>query len=513
MRIDAAQAAAALVALGMLLPSPIWAQGIGPRPLSAIDWLGEESPGALSPNRPAISEPPVAGAVSIPAIQMTPLGAATSGAVGLLPTAVTGLPANLWAVSDARDLDALWARARQQPLPAIGALYHTLLLAEADPPRGDEDAFLRTRVDMLRRFGAVDPALGLLARAGPNVPSLFALWFDLSLLDGAEAEACTALRNAPGLMHDDGAKIYCSALTGDWPTAALLFDTGSALGTIKRSNAALLAQFLDVELAEEAVVPPPSAAPTPLEFRLFEAIGTPLSTRGLPLAFAMADLRGTAGWRAEIEAAERLTRAGALAPGRLMGLYTRQRPAASGGVWDRASAVQALDAALDARNTAASAVALAAAWAQMRSEGLEVPFAHIFGGRLAQLDLPTNAQTLATQIRLLSPDYEAAADAAGGNAFLAGLAHGKPDAKLASNITERAIADAFANPPTPAPEHEALIAEGKLGEAILSAALQFDRADDDPGEMASALGTLRAVGLEDTARRAALQVLILADGA
>ncbi len=512
MRSDTAWSAA-VVALALTLPAPIWAQGSGPRPLSAIDWLGQEAPGtARTPERRAISEPPVAGAVSIPAIEMTPLGAATSGAVGLLPTAVTGLPASLWAASDARDLDALWARARQQPSPAIGALYHTLLLAEADPPRGGEDAFLGTRVAMLRRFGAVDPALGLLARAGPNVPALFTLWFDLSLLDGAEAEACTALRDAPGLMRDDGAKIYCSALTGDWRTAALLFDTGVALGTITGSNAALLAQFLDAELAEEAIVPPPSAAPTPLEFRLFEAIGMPLSTRGLPLAFAMADLRGTAGWRAEIEAAERLTRAGALAPGRLMGLYTRQRPAASGGIWDRADAVQTLDAALDARDPVRSAAALEAAWAQMRGEGLEVPFADIFGTRLAQIELPANGQALATQIRLLSPEYEAAADAVGSNAFIAGLAHGRPDAKLASNITERAIADAFANPPASAPEHAALIAEGKLGEAILSAALQFDRADDDPGEMASALGTLRAVGLEDTARRAALQALILADG-
>ena len=492
---------------------PVAAQGAGPRPLSAIDWLGQDLPsGASLPERPAINEPPVAGAVSVPSIAMTPLGAASNGAVGLLPTSVTGLPAGMWAASDVRDVDALWVRTRQQPLPAIGALYHTLLLAEADPPRGGKDAFLETRVDMLRRFGAVDPALGLLARAGPNVPSLFPLWFDLSLLDGAEAAACTALRDAPALLRDDGAKIYCNALTGDWRTAALLFDTGAALGTITGSNAALLGQFLDAELAEEGATPPPNAAPTPLEFRLFEAIGMPLSTRGLPVAFAMADLRGTAGWRAEIEAAERLTRAGALAPGRLMGLYTRQQPAASGGVWDRANAVQTLDAALDARDPVRSAAALEAAWAHMRGEALEVPFAAIFGARLAQIDLPAKAQALATQIRLLSPEYEVAADAAGSKPFLAGLARGRPDTRLASNTTERAISGAFAIPPVPAPEHAAMIAEGKLGEAILSAALQFDRADDDPGEMASALGTLRAVGLEDTARRAALQALILADG-
>lgn len=502
--------AALTATLALALAGPVWAQGDDARPLSAIEWLGQETDGPMSiPLRRAISEPPVAGRVSIPDIEVTPLAAATSGAVGLLPTSVTGLPADLWTESDAQGLATLWGRTRQQPLPAIAALYHTLLLAEADPPRGAADAFLATRVQMLRSLGAVDPALGLLARAGPNTAALFPLWFDLALLEGAESEACTALRDAPSLMQDDGAQIYCTALTGDWRTAMLLFDTGVALGVIGGSKTALLAQFLDPEMAEEAAVPPPSAAPTPLEFRLFEATGMPLSTRGLPLAFAMADLRGTAGWKAEIEAAERLTRAGALAPGRLMGLYTRQSPSASGGVWDRADAVQALDGALNARDPMRAADALEDAWQQMRGEGLEVPFADIFGPRLADIQLPATTATLATHVRLLSPDYEAAAGTESASAFLSGLARGRPDAALASGQVERAIAEAFVNPPTPAPSHARLIAQGKLGEAILSAALQFDRADDDPGEIASALGTLRAVGLEDTARRAALQVLIL----
>ena len=43
-----------------------------------------------------------------------------------------------------------------------------------------------------------------------------------------------------------------------------------------------------------------------------EAIGTPLPTAPLPLAFAHSDLRHTAGWKARIEAAERLVRTGAV---------------------------------------------------------------------------------------------------------------------------------------------------------------------------------------------------------
>ncbi|WP_324754942.1 hypothetical protein [Roseovarius sp. Pro17] len=509
--------AALALALLTLMPAPLTAQEGLARPLSAIDWLDQGTGDVLfSPAPPSISEPPVAGRVSIPNVDVTPLAAATSGAVGLLPPSVTGLPPDLWAKSDAGKLVRLWRGARQQPSPAIAALYHTLLLAEAEPPHGAPDAYLRTRVQMLRRFGAVEPALELLARAGPETPALFASWFDLALLAGAETEACTALRDAPGLMANDAAQIYCTALTGDWRTAALLYDTGTALGTIKGTEGALLGQFLDSELAEAAALPPPSAEPTPLEFRLFEAIGSPLPTRSLPLAFAMADLRSTAGWKAEIEAAERLTRAGALAPNRLMGLYTRQRPSASGGVWDRVAAVQDLEAALDASNLGGTGVALNVAWQQMRDEGLEVPFAQLFAEKLQAAGVPPRQRDLAFSMALLTPAYEAAADKApdGRNArFLASLAQGRPNAALANGPIESIIASAFTTPPEAAPEHAYLIDQGKLGEAILSAALQFDRADGDPGEMASALGTMRAVGLEDSARRAALQTLVLGDGA
>ncbi|MEI4262992.1 hypothetical protein [Roseovarius sp. D0-M9] len=526
MRSEARCAAAIALAL---IPGALPAQD-AERPLSAIDWLDQvdrDQTDTSGPDwsrglpgsgfRPDLSEPPVAGQVSIPEVEMTPLGEATSGAVGLLPPSVTGLPASLWSGSEAARLTRLWQRAGQQPPPAIAALYHTLLLAEAEPPTGAEGAYLRTRVDMLRRFGAVEPALELLDRAGTDTPETFPAWFDLALLVGAETEACTALQSTPGLMSDDAARIYCAVLSGDWPTAALMYDTGAALGILKGTEAALLEQFLDPEMAEEADPPIPSATPSPLEFRLFEAIGSPLSTRSLPLAFAMADLRGTVGWKAEIEAAERLTRAGALAPGRLMGLYTRQDASASGGVWERVSAVQALDEALSRSDAEAAGAALDKAWPLMRGEGLAVPFAQLFAERLDADAVPPRLRGLVFRLALLTPDYEAAAPGAPGTTgaqFLAGLAQGRPDTALASGPAQSMIATALARPPGSAapealPEHAALIEAGRLGEAILSAALQFDRADGDPGEMAGALRTLRAVGLEDVARRAALQALIL----
>jgi hypothetical protein len=94
--------------------------------------------------------------------------------------------------------------------------------------------------------------------------------------------------------------------------------------------------------------------------------------------------------------------------------------------------------------------------------------------------------------------------------LLAALASGTPRADDAETPLETAIVDAFASA-EPAPEHRDLIDSGRLGEAILAAATQLDAAAlrAAPSATRAALSTLRAVGLEDTARRAALQMLLL----
>jgi len=310
------------------------------------------------------------------------------------------------------------------------------------------------------------------------------------------------------------AQIYCTTLTGDWPTAALLYDTGAALGLFTATEEYLLARFLDPELAEDSVELPPVQNPSPLIFQLYEAIGTPLPTRNLPLAYAVADLRGTSGWKAELEAAERLVRTGALSENRLLGLYTDRDPAASGGIWDRVAAVQDFDRALARQDAAAIAQTLPPVWRMMSDAHLEIAFARLFADGLARAAprLPGAAQALAFQITLLGQDYEAAAQTPGtGRAarFLASTAIGTPAAALAVTPEERMIATVFGSPPAASANHARLLSDGKLGEAILSAANQLDGAGANLAQAAEALGTLRAVGLEDTARRAALQLLIL----
>ena len=486
------------------------------QPLSAIDWLDTQTAVPVAqPLQPEAEEPPVTDNAETPGVEVTPLTDARADAVGLLPTATTGLPRTLWSSSPQSVLIPLLKQMDAHPLPAIQALNYTLLLAEADAPAEAtaNSEFLRARIHALVGYGAVEPARALLERAGPDTPALFDPWLSLTLLTGDEDQPCAMLRNRPQLSNDYGARVYCTARAGDWDTAALTYDTAVALGTLKGKEAKLLAQYLDPEMIEASPIPAPPKTPTPLVFRLFEASGAPLPTRRLPVAFAMADLRGTTGWKAELEAAERLTRTGALPASRFLGLFTERQPAASGGIWDRVDAIQDFDKALFRRSPEDVAAALPEAWAAAKAQSLEVPFAQLFTEGLMELELTGEAQALARDIVLLSPDYELAASKLSSRTaqdkLLIGIARGAPEAQDANTELERAIVAGFAAQ-SPIPEHDTLLKQGKLGETILRASLLLGHGTTgSERHVTEALATLRAVGLEDTARRAALQMLLL----
>ncbi|WP_371223854.1 hypothetical protein [Roseovarius sp. 2305UL8-3] len=503
--------------ISALLLTAFWVSAAdAQQPLSAIDWLDKQNSVPLAQPRLAPSEePPVTTTADIPGVKVTPLGEAQPDSVGLLPTTTTGLPRSMWRASAARDVIAHLARADPDSLPAVQALIYTLLLAEADAPtalNGNAE-FLKARVHTLVRFGAVDPARALLERAGPTRKGLFDLWLNLSLLTGDEDKACNLLRDEPGLSPDYAARIFCTARAGDWSTAALTYDTAVAIGTLDGQVATLLAEFLDPEMIDNGPQLAPPSEPTPLVFRLYEANGAPLPTIRLPRAFAMADLRGTSGWRSELEAAERLARTGALPATRLLGLYTDRSPAASGGIWDRVRAFQSFDKALFSRDPQKVADALPEAWTTAKERGLAVPFAQLFADGLMELDMPEDTKPLVYRIALLSPDYEIAPTRyppkSGFETLLAGLARGEPDGTLATTPLETAIVDGFSSTAASDP-HAPLLEEGKLGEAILLAAIQLGEGRvGRERDVREGIATLRAVGLEDTARRAALQLLIL----
>ncbi|WP_158968140.1 hypothetical protein [Chachezhania sediminis] len=543
---------AAALAVGLVFSTPASAQGVtrtSGQPMSAIGWLNQPAlewipgqsvalPPGASPAALPPGEPPVTRGILVPTVDVQPLGS-TQIAAGLVPPNVSGLPRDLWVGSRPQDLVDLLSRVQVRHSPALQRLLYTLLLTEAYPPQasGPENTVLTERMVRLMDLGAADPVRALAdlsepTRAGDldtdgseaalkGLRDRFRLRFDAALLTGGEEQACTILTDLPRLSDDYRAQIFCAALLGDWDTAALIYDMAETLSLLDQADLQLLGRFLHPDLAEEENLLPPPTRPDPLTFHIYSAIGERLPTGHLPRVFANADLDDIAGWKAQIEAAERLTRSGALSPNQLLGLYTAQMPSASGGVWDRAEAVQRFDVALSAHDGAAVAAALPRVWEALTAEGLGVPFATLFAHRLAEIRLPAiaGAQTLAWQVQLLSPDYELAARTPPDNqpmtAFLAALAQGKPQTVPAPDARTRAIARGFAASGEAlaqlVPEAtRAQLSSGRLGEAILQAMIRFTAGlNGDTSALTESLATFRAVGLEDTARRAALQALIL----
>ncbi|ETX16613.1 hypothetical protein OCH239_01965 [Roseivivax halodurans JCM 10272] len=490
--------------------------------MSAIDWLGREGAApAIAPPAtgsrailPPREEPPVAIDARAPTVAEGPIGETEPAAAGLLPMSMTGLPRSLWSRSDPERLTRLIAEV-DPAVPALSALLNTLMLAEADPPEGSRD-FLATRVRRLVEVGALDAASALLDRAGPAERPLFETWFDVALLTGRADDPCKALDENPRLTEKVAPRVFCAARNGDWPRAALAFETGRALGDLTGRDADLLERFLSPEAAEELPSLPPPLSPTPLQFVLYSAVGEPLPTTALPRAYATSHLSGDFGWKAQIEAVERLVRAGAVSENRFLGIYTEQEPAASGGVWDRVAALQDFEAALAAGETAEIEETLRAVWPLMLSNDLAVPFARLFGQELAELDLEGRAGRIAAEAALLSDGYEDAAreiEAEGGVlGFLSAIARGEAPQATPSVPHAQPIAQAFAENAAPPDDLAEMARSGRLGEAILRAMTLFGSgAAGNAGDLTDALATFRALGLEDTARRAALQLAILTE--
>lgn len=482
-------------------------------PLSVIDWV-QQNPGQPAMTSVAMpgGEPPVTSSGVAPVVDVKPLDEEAPRIIGLVPGDVTGLPQDLWKASDP---DALSRQLTSLPdfrLPAAQALLFTALLTEAEAPGQDaeeEDIFTLARVATLQRYGALDPALALIEQADVTRDTAhFSAYMDLALLTGEEWLACNILAAQPHLAPGLAARIFCAARQGDWATAALLFDTGRALGQMSPPEVALLDRFLHPEAFEGARPLRPARAITPLLFRLHESIGEPLPTRPLPRAYAVADLRDLAGWKAQLEAAERLAETGALPGNRLLGLYSDRQPAASGGVWDRVRAVQQFDTALGTGSPAAVIKTLPGAWEAMQEAGLEIPFAGLFTHRLSRIPLQGPVAELADTLALLSPDYAAAAQASD-RALLKAVAIGDPTGLPADDTITRAIRDAFA----PGAARTDLMAQaqtGALGAVILDTLVLLEEgAAGSPRALTQALGTLRALGFDDTMRRASLQILLL----
>ena len=493
---------AALALLLSGLPAQAQDFGLG-RPAAANDWLsghrpppppisswrpGDPTPPEAARRRPVAPVPPpvarphlpviatpghapgnwraqargaaVATSAAVPAVGVTRLSDGNPDLKGALPADHANLPRDLWGTASGAEIADRIA-ATQPRLAATRNLFRRILTAQLTPPAGNaagsEGRLFLARADRLIALGWIDDAEALLQSAGAGDGPRFARRFDVALIRGDAGSVCRAITDRPGLAPGLAAQVYCLAQDGDWAAAAVTLHGARDGGLIAPQTVALLERFLDDSTADLSETLPAPDAVTPLDFRLFEAIGQPLATQGLPLAYAWTDLNGEAGWKARIEAAERLTRASAAPASVLAEAYMAQRPAASGGIWDRAAAYQQLDLALTAQDDAALATALPAAEQLFAQAGLLVPLAQQIAPRLPAAGLTAQAAETAAHLRLLAgiaiPDSAALPPA---DAALARIQNGAArdtggSTAGGSSVAPETAGDSATSPPGAAP--------------------------------------------------------------
>ena len=205
-------------------------------------------------------------------------------------------------------------------------------------------------------------------------------------------------------------------------------------------------------------------------------------------------------------------RAGAIGEAQLFAAYTERVPAASGGVWDRAEAIQRFDIAVRARDPGAIAANLPNAWRSLRDAGLSVAFAKAYGAALLAVNLPADMAELQLRLGLLAPEYEQFAAKITPQdptlKFAVTLARGAPTSDV-SDPLHAAIATAWSADVVVAEELQTKRESGDLGPVILRSLERLDTgARGDMRALTQGLAALRGLGLEDVARRAALQTLL-----
>lgn len=509
--------AAKIIAFAGLMMTMAFAADAEPSsPLSAIDWLSNS---VTTEDPAALPTEDVPQAIAPGVVRVLPLDAPVPDSAGLKPAAELGLPFEIWGRSAAGDLaEALkLITVGQETPPSVMAFLSELPKLRLAPPidAAVDDRFFFARVDRLLEKGHLAEADALMSAAELEDARAFRRSFDIALLTGTETEACRRIEESPDLSPTYPARIFCLARLGQFDVAALTLGNADTLGILTEREDALLLQFLDPELFESDPLPPAPRVPTPLQFRLYEAVGDRISTEALPLPFAHADLSTTVGWKTRLNAAERLASTGAISFEHLLDVYQERGPSASGGVWERIRAVTALTDAISSNDEDQIAAALPAAWTSARQVGYDGAFAAWVLPLLSGLAEPGRASHVAFEVAMMAGDADTAARFARSSVedqLLLSIAKGRFGTEPANDALGRAVLRGLSST-TAGPAYEALIADDRSGEALLRALGQLaDGASGNPRSTAQSLTVLKRLGLTGLARQIAIE-LILKEGA
>ena len=486
----------------ILLAFPLASQS----PLSAIDWLSKEN----SKFQKGILEVNNLDKENANDIQVTTLSSNDYQSIGLLPIYVTGIPTTIWRNSNFDDLEYSFKKMPTFSYSPIQELVFSLLLAEARPPLDEPGryAFLEARLNKLLKYGAVDPAIALIERASPVPERMIPLLFDISLLSSNNFPVCDPIFQNTKNKDLQAELIYCYARKGDWLTAHLILKTEEVLGDLTAQEVSLLDRYLEVDFNVDlnALLPPPELI-TPLEYRLYEAIGEPIPAEYLPIQYSQSDLSGENGWRAQVIAAERLSSTGAIPGNQILGIYTNNSPGVSGGMWERVKAVSDLDEALETEKNVEQY--FLKAWKIFKQTDQLTVFAKLFGLRVFEKNLSQKSKKIAADLLLLTNNFKLTGSYWSSNDIRFGLITDDFSKVTALNETERTILKVFSDPSVPFLVEQKLN-QGKLGEVILNSLLQFETGiEGNLKDFSESLSTLNLIGLGTTARRAALTHLVI----
>ena len=147
----------------------------------------------------------------------------------------------------------------------------------------------------------------------------------------------------------------------------------------------------------------------------------------------------------------------------------------------------------------------------MQANGAEALLAQIFADRLGAVPLDGPVAAIALKLAALSDNYETLVPKLGNpvrDAALVALARGTA-IPTPSGAVQSALSAGFDGAAAPA-DLARLVSQNQIGEAVLRAITVFEAGmQGDPSQLTDALRLFRQGGLEDVARRAALQALVL----
>jgi hypothetical protein len=352
------------------------------------------APTAAQPAKPAESPPS--------GIEVAPLAPVDPEWTGTLGEAQGWFSTSLWQGTPRGVVLALVPALPVTTSPTIQALERHLLLANALPPSGTEDAsgFLARRAEKLLATGAVEDAAALLRVAPGRTEALERAQIELTLLAGDRDGACRlvsdAVRRQQGVWWDR-ALVACHALQAKHEEAAL------GLSLLREQKAPKDEAFdaLVEAVGGRQTKLPPLTEPTPVHLALLQASKQPfpgdLGQVKAPATLRALALAEGSPLPQRLSAAQRAAAFGALTPEELRQIYEGVDFPAD----ERANALTRAKAEKDARGRALL-------YSAAKAQTLPGPRAELLQALLADasLDYVVAARTIEPLLLEIAPSPE-----------------------------------------------------------------------------------------------------------